>query len=76
MAVFRIVRHHGEHASRSPEIEADVESFLFEEIEGVDHSGVFLVSDVEDAAGDEGVSRFASRVAGVDVLRYGERFLV
>lgn len=49
---------------------------MFEEIEGVGHSGVFDVSDVEDAARDEGISRFASRVAGVDVRRYRERFLV
>lgn len=76
MAVFGIVRHHGQHASRSPEIDANVERLLFEEVEGVDDSGVFIVSDVEDAAGDEGVSRFALRVAGVDVRRYREGLLV
>lgn len=49
---------------------------MFEEVEGEAHSGVLIVSDVEDATRHEGVPRFASRVAGVHVRRYGEGFLV
>lgn len=76
MTVFRIVGHHRQHARRRPELEANTQRLLFEEIEGEAHSAVFRVSDVQDAAGDEGISRFALRVAGVHVRRYREGFLV
>lgn len=40
------------------------------------HPRVFSVGDVEDPAGDESVSGFASGVGGVDVAADGECFLM
>ncbi|KAG7232836.1 hypothetical protein INR49_008066 [Caranx melampygus] len=76
VSVLRAVGEHGQDSTWSPEVKGHVDWLPLKQVEGEGDPGVFSVSDVEDAAGDEGVAGLGVGVAGVDVGGDGEGLLV
>lgn len=74
--VFGAVGEHGEHAAWRPQVKGHVNWLSFQQIESKGDPGVFGVGDVQDTAGNEGVSSLGAGVGGVDVGGDGEGLLV
>lgn len=76
VSVLGAVGEHGQDSTWSPEVKGHIDRLPFEQVEREGDPGVLGVSDVEDAAGNEGVSGLGAGVAGVDVGGDGEGLLV
>lgn len=74
--VFGAVGEHGQHTGWRPQVKGHVNWLSFQQVKRKSDPGVFGVCDVEDPAGDEGVSSLGAGVGGVYVGGDGEGLLV
>lgn len=74
--VFGAVGEHGEHTAWSPQVKRYVNRLSFQQVKSKSDPGVFGVGDVQDTAGDEGVSSLGAGVRGVYVGGDREGLLV
>lgn len=74
--VFGAVGEHGKHTAWRPQVKGHVNRLSFQQVKSKSDPGVFGVCDVQDTAGDEGVSSLGAGVRGVYVGGDGEGLLV
>lgn len=74
--VFGAVGEHGEDTAWRPQVKGHVNRLSFQQVKSKSDPGVFGVADVQDTAGDEGVSSLGAGVRGVNVGGDSEGLLV
>lgn len=70
--VFGAVGEHGQHTARRPQVKGHINRLSFQQVKRKSDPGVFGVGDVQDTAGNEGVSSLGAGVRGVYVGGDGE----